>query len=231
MGQGHSVALRNIHNKYVGAEEGGGVMADQYSPGDNERFHIHFVNPTTVAFRSSYGKWLCAEPSGYVVCNREYRSDWEAFHMVPTSNGKFGFRAHNAKFLTSGQDGYLTASSATAIGEWEMYDLEIMEMSNAHVALVGVHGKYLSVESSGRVHALHLDSGKNEVFSKKVVGPNRVAFKGSNGKYLAADSHGQVSCTLENMTDRAIFFYPSRPRQPILFSLLLRLISLCRSRW
>jgi len=212
MGHGQSVAIKGFHGQYITASSSGKVRADQYERDEDETFELHFINNTEVAFRSFYNKWLCVESSGEVVCDRDYRADWEAFSLLPSSKGKFAFKSYFGKFLSAQPDGYLTAENSV-IGDCEMFDIEIMDLDNGHVSILGAHGKYLSVEQDGKVLANREKCPiKSEAFDKVVISPCQVAFRSNvNNKWLGTELDGRIVCKEEKRGKAEIFYIHPAP--------------------
>jgi len=224
MGQGTSVSLRSSQGKYISAHHSGRVRGDQFDRNEDAIFEIHFIDPLTVAFRSYHGKWLCVEPSGYIVCDREYRGDWEAFTLTPASFGKFAFKSTHGKFLSVLNDGYFSADQ-TFVGDWEMFDIELNDLEEGYVTILGTHGHYLSADLEGKVFASRDKSGKSETFERWVLGPTQVAFKSAYGKWLTADPEGHLSAQEKRGNGGTFYIHPAPSGKYLLRSCFNKFLS------
>jgi len=224
MGQGTSVSIKSSQGKYISANHNGRVRGDQFERNEDALFEIHFIDSLTVAFRSYHGKWLCVEPSGYIVCDREYRGSWEAFTLVPTSFGKFAFKTTHGKFLSVLNDGYFSAIQ-TFVGDWEMFDIELDELEEGPVTILGSHGHYLTADPEGKVFATRDKSGKSEIFERCVLGPTQVAFKSNYGKWLTADLEGHVSVQEKRGKGGVFYIHPAPSNKYLLRSCFSKFLS------
>ena len=100
------------------------------------------------------------------------------------------------------------SADKTFIGDGELFDIELMEMEDGTVSVLGIyilldvervvtcagaHGHYISANTEGKVFATRDKQGKSETFERVVLSPTQVAFKSAHGRYLSAEADGMCN--------------------------------------
>lgn len=141
------INLKANNGQYVVAEGGGGgpVLANRARAGEWETFVLNDSKPppfdhgSKVTLRAYNGMYVCAENGGgaEVNANRILAFGWEAFSIVHTdgsggeiTNGQsVAFQAANGQYVCAeGGGGGEVVANRDAIGPWETFTIEILEL-------------------------------------------------------------------------------------------------------
>jgi len=213
------VALRSVaHQKYVGAQNGGGAGAFANNPNraSDETFTLVYLSEDKVALKTANGHYLVAEENGQANASRTAIGPWETFTLMPQGGNKIALRSVHGKMLVAEENGALNANR-TGVGPWETFELIQLEGPTQSTAQVKVerrialrslaHQKYVGAQNGGGAGAFasNPSQASDETLVLVPLGENKVALRSPTGHYYAAAANGSVNVPRQQVGEAETF--------------------------
>lgn len=129
-------------------------------------FLNNYKEEKSITLKTNNNKYLCNdERLNQLIANRNEAKQWETFSILLFfKNNKCALRTSNNNFLSADlHKSCEIAANRTSIGDWEIFT--ITYLTDEHIALKAVNGKYLSLDkNSNHIFATANTIGENEKF-------------------------------------------------------------------
>ncbi|MFN3201935.1 MAG: hypothetical protein ACE366_26250 [Bradymonadia bacterium] len=180
------VALRTVHDRYVGVSPDGEILAYQADVGFWEMFELQALDAGPVALQTAEGFFVGQDPDGSMI------SDAIAplpLQMVSVGEEQVGLRLPNGRFVgvEGGDDGEVY-SDARWLRSWEKFDL--IELGFGFVALSTGGAHHLRDGEDGLLVADGAQGAQDTRFTLVDLAGTPVAIQGVDGRYVQVTPNG-----------------------------------------